>query len=82
MASPRLLHTFALYLLAGISAAKQSDGVISRDVAIIGGGASGAHAAVRLREDFNKSVVVVEKKSRLVSIKEAPAAPFIPGVFI
>lgn len=32
---------------------------------IIGGGASGAYAAVRLREDFNKSVAVIEPKNRL-----------------
>ncbi len=41
--------------------------VIYRDVAILGGGASGAHAAVRLRQDFNKTVVVVEKNAKLVS---------------
>ncbi|KAL0940022.1 amine oxidase [Colletotrichum truncatum] len=39
--------------------------VINRDVVILGGGASGAHAAVRLREDFNKSIVVVEKQNRI-----------------
>jgi heterodisulfide reductase subunit A-like polyferredoxin len=39
---------------------------IQKDVVIIGGGASGAHAAVRLREDFKKSVVVVERQSLLV----------------
>ncbi|KAK4120595.1 FAD/NAD(P)-binding domain-containing protein [Parathielavia appendiculata] len=39
--------------------------VITRDVAIIGGGASGAYAAVRLKEDFNKSIVLVEKANRL-----------------
>ncbi|KAK4198748.1 hypothetical protein QBC40DRAFT_204282, partial [Triangularia verruculosa] len=36
-----------------------------RDVAIIGGGASGSYSAVRLREDYNVSVVVVEKNSNL-----------------
>ncbi len=41
---------------------------IHRDIAIIGGGASGAHAAVRLREDFNKSIVVIEKRDKLVSL--------------
>ena len=41
--------------------------VIYRDVAILGGGASGAHAAVRLRQDFNKTIVVVEKNTKLVS---------------
>src|SRR3569833_945277 len=39
--------------------------VIQRDVVIFGGGASGSHAAVRLREDFKKSVILVEKQSIL-----------------
>jgi phytoene dehydrogenase-like protein len=39
--------------------------VISRDVAIIGGGASGTYAAVRLREDYDTSVVVVEHEAHL-----------------
>lgn len=37
------------------------------DVAIVGGGATGAYAAVRLREDYKKSVLVIEKQNRLVS---------------
>ncbi|KAK1540954.1 amine oxidase [Colletotrichum paranaense] len=39
--------------------------IIERDVVILGGGASGAHAAVRLREDYNKTIVVVEKQNRI-----------------
>jgi ribulose 1,5-bisphosphate synthetase/thiazole synthase len=39
---------------------------IERDVVIIGGGAAGSHAAVRLREDYKKSVVVIEKDDILV----------------
>jgi flavin-dependent dehydrogenase len=35
-------------------------------VVIVGGGASGAHAAVKLR-DMGKTVVLVEKGDRLVS---------------
>ncbi|KAM0347656.1 hypothetical protein ACHAPU_004669 [Fusarium lateritium] len=35
------------------------------DVAIVGGGATGAYAAVRLREDYGKSVLVIEKQNRL-----------------
>lgn len=46
------------------SAASQ---IIEKDVVIIGGGASGAHAAVRLREDYGKSIVIVEKQDNLVS---------------
>jgi heterodisulfide reductase subunit A-like polyferredoxin len=40
--------------------------VINKDVVILGGGASGTYATVRLREDFNKSVVLIEKESKLV----------------
>ena len=36
------------------------------DVVIIGGGAAGSHAAVRLRDDFKKSIVLVEKEGILV----------------
>ena len=43
-----------------------SANIISKDIAILGGGASGAHAAVRLREDFGKSIVLVEKQGHLV----------------
>jgi phytoene dehydrogenase-like protein len=39
--------------------------IITRDVVIIGGGATGTYAAVRLREDFNKTVVVIERTGRL-----------------
>jgi hypothetical protein len=39
--------------------------VIETDVAIVGGGASGTYAAVRLREDLNTSVVVIEPKDHL-----------------
>lgn len=52
----------ALSVLAGVSAE-----TIDVDVAIIGGGATGAYAAVRLREDYGKKVVVIEKQNRLVS---------------
>ena len=40
--------------------------VIEKDVIIIGGGAAGSHAAVRLREDYGKSVVLIERESKLV----------------
>ncbi|KAK0652509.1 hypothetical protein B0T16DRAFT_387761 [Cercophora newfieldiana] len=35
------------------------------DVAIVGGGAGGAYAAVRLKEDYNKSIVLIEKEKEL-----------------
>ena len=39
---------------------------IEKDVVIVGGGAVGSHAAVRLREDYGKSVMLIEKESILV----------------
>jgi predicted flavoprotein YhiN len=47
-----------------------SENAWSRDVVIVGGGASGAHAAVWLR-DHGKSVAVVEKQDTLVSMSRA-----------
>jgi heterodisulfide reductase subunit A-like polyferredoxin len=41
------------------------DIIIIKDVAIIGGGVTGTYAAVRLRKDFKKSVVVVECEDHL-----------------
>lgn len=38
---------------------------IVRDVAIIGGGATGTYAGVRLREDYKKSVVIIEREDHL-----------------
>jgi ribulose 1,5-bisphosphate synthetase/thiazole synthase len=40
--------------------------ILEKDVAIIGGGGSGAYSAVRLREDLGLSVVVIEKQDKLV----------------
>lgn len=42
--------------------------IIEKDVAILGGGAAGAHAAFRLREDLGKSIVLVEKRDHLVCL--------------
>jgi hypothetical protein len=41
-----------------------ADAIITRDVAVIGGGATGTYSAIRLR-DMGKSVVVVETNDRL-----------------
>jgi len=61
------------------------DRVIIKDVAIIGGGASGAYAAVRLKEDFNQSIILIEKQARIgghVSTFDDPdtSTPFDYGV--
>ncbi|KAK5661066.1 hypothetical protein OQA88_10956 [Cercophora sp. LCS_1] len=39
--------------------------LLVKNVAIVGGGASGSHAALRLKEDFGQSVVVIEKADHL-----------------
>ncbi|KAK4243123.1 beta-cyclopiazonate dehydrogenase [Corynascus novoguineensis] len=52
-------------LAAAVASKACASQVIQRDVAIIGGGASGAYAAIRLKEDFDQSVVVIEKAGRM-----------------
>ncbi|KAK7744717.1 hypothetical protein SLS62_010137 [Diatrype stigma] len=68
MALPTAIKLF-LVLSSQVAAvgipASAADFVIRRDVVILGGGASGAHAAVRLREDYGKSIVIVEKQGNL-----------------
>lgn len=60
------------YLVSNAAYAQEA-GTIDVDIAIVGGGATGAYAAVRLREDFNKTVVVIEKQNRLVCLmRDAP----------
>lgn len=61
-----------LYLAATVTVAVTGDNqppnVLTKDVVIIGGGASGAYAAVRLRDDYNRSIALIEKQDHLVSI--------------
>lgn len=54
----------AAALAPGSAASAAGGGVIRRDVCVIGGGASGTYAAVRLR-DLGHSVAVVERAGRL-----------------
>ena len=61
---PSLSRTLSL-LTTVVSIA--SAATIQKDVVIIGGGASGAYAAVRLKEDYGKSILLVEKQDILVS---------------
>lgn len=63
----------ALLVAAAVASADTVDQVIHRDVVIVGGGASGAHAAVKLR-DMGLTIVLVEKRDRLVSQNAAAAA--------
>lgn len=57
-----------LVLIALVAAAggvsDTTNEVINRDVVIVGGGASGAHAAVKLR-DMGKTIALVEKRDKL-----------------
>ena len=40
--------------------------IVNTYVAILGGGASGTYAAVRLREDYGKNVILIEMEAVLV----------------
>ncbi|KAF5660295.1 hypothetical protein FDENT_13769 [Fusarium denticulatum] len=52
----------AKFLLSAVIAIAQA---IDVDVAVVGGGGSGGYAAVQLRENYSKKVVVIEKKKQL-----------------
>ncbi|KAH8651390.1 hypothetical protein BX600DRAFT_473490 [Xylariales sp. PMI_506] len=47
------------------------------DVAIIGGGASGTYAAIRLAQDYNLNVAVIEQQGRLVGYLYAEASLYL-----
>lgn len=51
------------------AAAFAPNDIIERDVVIIGGGAAGAHAAVKLRQEYGKTVLVIEKEDMLVRLQ-------------
>lgn len=53
----------SLLLSAFIATAAQA---IDVDVAVVGGGGSGGYAAVQLRENYGKKIVVIEKQTQLV----------------
>lgn len=56
----------SLLATASVATAGAYNPVIEKDVVIVGGGGSGAHAAFRLREDFGKSIILIEKEAILV----------------
>ncbi|KAJ6023567.1 uncharacterized protein N7446_013932 [Penicillium canescens] len=51
--------------VVAMSSASPVTHTISKDVVVVGGGAAGAYAAVRLREDYGKSIALVEREARL-----------------
>ena len=61
-----LAKLFLFAVAAAADAVLGANAAMDTDIAIIGGGGSGTYAAVRLREDFGKKIVVVEKQNRLV----------------
>ncbi|GAB1318026.1 Beta-cyclopiazonate dehydrogenase [Madurella fahalii] len=83
--SPALRVAGGFLAAASLVAGSWFPDVITRDVAIIGGGASGAYAAVRLKEDYGQRIVLIEKAGRLgghVSTYDDPVTgqPFDFGV--
>ena len=71
-----LLAASAPFVNAGSTvneAAFAPEEIIRKYVAIIGGGASGTYAAVRLREDYNTSIIVIEEMDRLVRYSSSPS---------
>lgn len=67
MYTSRLYKYLLVSATITVAAAYDPSDAVHKDVLIVGGGASGAYAAVRLREDFGKSIVLIEKESILVS---------------
>jgi NAD(P)-binding Rossmann-like domain len=78
------LSTTSLWCVIAAAAARGATAfdipnILIKDVAIIGGGAAGAYAGVRLRDDYNKSIALVEMQGRLASKTDASRhLPFFP----
>jgi hypothetical protein len=51
--------------LCGCEKGVNPQDIITKDVAIIGGGATGTYSAIRLRDDFNKKIILIEKEAVL-----------------
>lgn len=76
MKQPLRSTATAFFIATAVAASKRATvNTIKRDVVIIGGGASGAYSAVRLREDFGVSILLIEKDDRLVSFYSPSSAP-------
>jgi hypothetical protein len=60
-----LFHTVSSHALPSCSYGFSAQDIITKDVCIIGGGATGTYSAVRLREDMGKSVAVIERQNNL-----------------
>ncbi|EXA32073.1 hypothetical protein FOVG_16649 [Fusarium oxysporum f. sp. pisi HDV247] len=62
---PSLLMAAGIVALPSTIAATHTTHTTSKDVVIIGGGAAGTYAAVRLREDYGQSIALIEKEGLL-----------------
>ncbi|KAF4152968.1 hypothetical protein CNMCM6936_001105 [Aspergillus lentulus] len=71
LASPIL----SLAAAASLATASLLPNILFKDVVVVGGGASGAYAAVRLRDDFGKSVALIEKQSILGGMVDSYVDP-------
>jgi len=65
-AAGSLLAVASLAVAAPALSQSAASKTINVDVAIVGAGASGAYAAIRLKEDFGKTIAVIEKSDALV----------------
>ncbi|KAF9889691.1 hypothetical protein FE257_006997 [Aspergillus nanangensis] len=72
-----LLPTSILSLVASASlvSASSRHETLYKDVVIVGGGASGAYAAVRLRDDYGKSIALIEKQDILGGMVDSYVDP-------
>ncbi|KAF7163032.1 hypothetical protein CNMCM5623_008052 [Aspergillus felis] len=64
-----------LAVATSLATASLLPNILFKDVVVVGGGASGAYAAVRLRDDFGKSVALIEKQSILGGMVDSYVDP-------
>jgi hypothetical protein len=73
--------TLLVSLLGNSLLASADPIVVNTDVAIIGGGAAGTYAAVRLRKDFNTKFVLIEPRDHLGGSVSTYAVPGTNSTF-
>lgn len=69
---PTRMRSAGPLVLVAFLIADAAGAVIERDVFVVGGGASGAHAGAKVR-DMGKTFVLAKKRDRLVSQDAATA---------
>ncbi|KAJ6436902.1 FAD dependent oxidoreductase [Purpureocillium lavendulum] len=71
-----------LIVAIGFGVTTAAHELLERDVVIVGGGASGSYAAVRLREDYGKRVALIEREEILSFIDAGNATGFFDRLSI